>query len=102
MVTLSRFIFRFHACASRCNCGSDGILLQTVTEHIHPPYVVQPGPVISPLPGPADERFVEIYPNEPKRVNWPTKPFTDDGPTGILAVRDRWHRGEKVSQIKNA
>jgi hypothetical protein len=75
--------------------------MQTVTEHIHPPYVVQPGPVIFPLRGPADERFVEIYPNQPKRVNWPTKPFTDDGPTGILAVRDRWHQGEKVSQIKN-
>jgi hypothetical protein len=36
------------------------IIIQTVSEHIHPPYVVQPGSVIAPLPGPADERFVEI------------------------------------------
>jgi hypothetical protein len=74
----------------------------SVTEHVHPHYVVQPGPIIAPLPGPTDERLVEIHPKEPKRVNWPTKPFIDDGPTGILAVRDRWHQGEKVSQIKDA
>ena len=101
-------IWRSATDCTRIGTGSVGtiyaghIIMQTVTEHIHPPYVVQPGPVISPLPGPADERFVEIYPNQPKRVNWPTKPFTDEGPTGILAVRDRWHQGAKVSQIKNA
>jgi hypothetical protein len=45
---------------------------------------------------------VEIYPTQPKKIDWPTKPFTDDGSTGILAVRDRWHQGTKISQIKNA
>jgi hypothetical protein len=76
--------------------------MQTVTEQIRPPDVVQPGPIIAPLAGPADERLVEIYPTQPKKIDWPTKPFTDDGPTGILAVRDRWHQGTKVSQIRNA
>jgi hypothetical protein len=93
---------------TRIGTGSVGIIyaghiiMQTVTEHIHPPYVVRPGPIIAPLAGPADERLVEIYPTQPKKIDWPTKPFTDDGSTGILAVRDRWHQGTKVSQIKNA
>jgi len=48
-----------------------------------------------------DERLVEIYPNGPQKVNWPPKHFTDEGPTGILALRDRWHMGEKTDTIRN-
>lgn len=77
------------------------ILMHTVTEHLHSPYVGYPGPIIPAPSGPWDERLVEIYPRQPKRVDWPTKSFTDEGPTGIIALRDRWHIGRKVSKIKN-
>ncbi len=77
------------------------IIMQTVTEHIHPPHAVPPGPVIIPPSGPWDERLVEIYLGHPKRIGWPTKPFTDAGQTGIIALRDRWHIGEKTDKIKN-
>jgi len=77
------------------------IIIQTVTEHIHPPHVVPPGPVIIPPSGPWDERLVEIYPGHPKRIDWPKKPFTDEGQMGIIALRDRWHIGEKTDKIKN-
>ena len=94
--------------SKRIGTGSVGtiyaghIIMQTVTEHIHPPQVVPPGPVIIPPPGPWDERLVEIYPSHPKGIDWQRKPFTDQGPTGILALRNRWHIGDKTSKIKNA
>ena len=93
---------------TRIGTGSVGtiyaghILMHAVTEHIHPPYEVPPGPVIAAPPGPWDESLVEIYPKRPKKIDWPTKPFTDNGPTGILTLRDRWHIGDKVSKIKNS
>ncbi len=92
---------------TRIGTGSVGtiyaghILMQTVTEHLHPPYVGEPGLIVTPPPGPWDERLVEIYPRGPKKVDWPSKAFTEEGPTGILALRDRWHVGEKTDKIKN-
>ena len=92
---------------TRIGTGSVGtiyagyILMQTVTEHLHPPYVGEPGPIITPPPGPWNERLVEIFPRMPQKADWPTKPFTDEGPAGILALRDRWHMGGKTNKIKN-
>jgi hypothetical protein len=92
---------------TRIGTGSVGtiytghILMHTVTEHIHPPHVVATGSVIPAPPGPWDERLVEIYPNQPKKVDWPPMPFTDEGPTGIIALRDRWHNGAKTDKISN-
>jgi hypothetical protein len=76
------------------------ILMQTVTEHLHPPYVGEPGSIITPPPGPWDEGLVEIYPRRPKNVDWPTKPFPGEGSTGILALRDRWHMGERRTGLR--
>jgi len=77
------------------------ILMQTVTEHIHSPDAPPPGPVITPPAGPGDERLVEIYPRSPKKIDWPTKPFTDEGDTGIIAFHARWRIGEKIAKIQN-
>lgn len=77
------------------------IIMQTVTEHLHPPYVAPTGPIILPPAGPWNERLVGIFPRYTKRIDWPTKSFTDVGETGIIALRDRWHRGEKTDKIKN-
>jgi hypothetical protein len=76
-------------------------VVQTVTEHLHPPYVSDQKVFITPPPSGCDERLVEIYPNGPKKVDWPPKPFRDEGPAGVIALRDRWHRGEKTDKIKN-
>jgi len=77
------------------------VVVQTVTEHLHPPYVSDQKVLITPPPSGCDERLVEIYPNGRKKVDWPPKPFTDEGPTGVIALRDRWHIGEKTDKIKN-
>lgn len=92
---------------TRVGTGSVGtiyaghILMQTVTEHLHLLHIGEPGPIITPPPGPWDERLVEIHPRRPKKVDWPTIPFSDEGPTGILALRDRWHLGGKTNKIRN-
>jgi hypothetical protein len=78
-------------------------VFQTATEHLTPPYVCEQQALITPPPGPADERLMEIYPKRPKPLDWPPEPFTESGPTGvILGLFGRWHMGEKVSKIKNA
>jgi hypothetical protein len=77
-------------------------VFQTATEHLTPPYVCEQQALITPAPGPADERLMEIYPKRPKELKWPPEPFTESGPTGvILGLFRRWHMGEKVSKIKN-
>lgn len=75
------------------------IVMQVVTEHLS--VEAQPGGIIVPPPGPWDQRLVEIHPNRPRRVNWPTQPFTDEGPTGIIALHARWRMGKKTNKIKN-
>jgi hypothetical protein len=78
-------------------------VFQTATEHLTPPYVCKQQALVTPPPGPADERLMEIYPKRPKELKWPPEPFTESGATGvILGLFGRWHMGEKVSKIKNA
>ena len=56
-------------------------VVQVVTEHI------------------SDLRLIQIYPNAPKKVEWPTDPFTNGGPNGIGHLLHRWCQGEKVSMV---
>lgn len=79
-------------------------VVQTVTEHLHPPYACEPDSIITPAAGASDERLREIYPQRHKKgFDWPPTHFTERGPTGIIsALRDRWHMGDKTDKIKNA
>lgn len=76
-------------------------VVQTVTEHLHAPYVSDQPSFITPPPTICDEGLIEIYPNMPKKVEWPRTPFTDDGETGIAILMDRWRTGEQIDKINN-
>jgi hypothetical protein len=77
-------------------------VVQTVTEHLHPPYVSDQPSFITPRPTICDERLTEIYPNALKKVEWPQTSFSDDGETGIEILMDRWRTGERIEKINNA
>jgi hypothetical protein len=62
-------------------------VFQTATEHLTLPYVCEQQALITPPPGPADERLMEIYPKRPKQLDWPQEPFSESGPTGVILVR---------------
>jgi hypothetical protein len=74
---------------------------QTVTEHLNPPYVNDQQFLIQPPSTICDERLVEIYPNVLKKAEWPPLPFTDEGPTSIHLLMNRWRTGEKVDKVSN-
>jgi hypothetical protein len=77
-------------------------VVQTVSEHLHAPYVSDQASFITPPPTSCDERLVEIYPNGPKKAEWPQTPFTDDGESGVAILMDRWRTGERIDKISNA
>jgi hypothetical protein len=77
-------------------------VVQTVTEHLHSPYVSNQASFITPPATICDERLTEIYPNAPKKVEWPRTSFTDDSETGIGVLMDRWRTGERIEKINNA
>lgn len=74
-------------------------VVQVVTEHIYPEYQALGIPEIQPPASISDLRLIQIYPNAPKKVEWPTDPFTNGGPNGIGHLLHRWCQGEKVSMV---
>lgn len=86
---------------SACTIYAGYFVLQTVTEHLNPPYTNDGSALVHPPPGASDERLIEIYPNRPKSVDWPPTPFTEYGPTGIEVLMARWRTGEKTDKINN-
>ena len=86
---------------SVCTIYAGHFVVQTVTEHLNKPYMSEDKAFITSPLGTGDERLIEIYPDRPKRVNWPPKPFTEDGPTAISVLMARWRMGEKTDKINN-
>jgi hypothetical protein len=86
---------------SVCTIYAGHFVVQTVTEHLNPPYVSDQSSFITPPPGIYDDRLTEIYPDRPKKVVWPQTPFTEYGATGIIALMNRWRTGEQIDKISN-
>jgi hypothetical protein len=87
---------------SVCTVYVGHFVVQTVTEHLHPPYVSDDPSFITPSPSICDERLTQIHPSRPRKADWPLIPFTEYGATGIAALMDRWRTGEQVNKISNA
>jgi hypothetical protein len=74
-------------------------VLQIVSEDIFPQHIADQIPPVDPSLPIDPEHLIEIYPNTPRKVKWPPKPFTLEGPDTIVRLIQRWKSLRPVARV---
>jgi hypothetical protein len=76
-------------------------VLQVVTEDIFPQFIADKIPPVQPSIPIDPSYLIEIYPNKPKKkIKWPPKSFTLEGPDSVVRLIQRWKGGRRVARTE--